>query len=129
MEERKMTAEERKHQAKLRKICLKGSRKAEIREAKAKYKKKITGSKMGLYYIYIMATVIQIFSMIAMWHFMDLSPLAGLITATVEEVFAYAVYSGKSAKENTKGGIVYESAMKAKEEAKTELTEEDEANG
>lgn len=129
MEERRLTVQEREHRAKLKRINLEGSRKMEIREAKAKYRRKIQGSKIGLYYIYIMATVIQIFSMIAMWHFMDLSPLAGLIAATVGEVFAYAAYSAKSAKENTKGGIVYETAMKAQEEAKIELTEEDEVNG
>ncbi len=132
MGRRTLTPEEKKHLRKLYKIKQKGTRKKEIREAKEKYwpKRKITGSKAGLYYIYIMATVIQIFSMVAMWHLQDLSALGGLIAATVGEVFAYASYSAKSAKENTKGGIVYETALKGQDEADTEATEgNDEAMG
>lgn len=125
MDQRTMTPEERKHKRKLYKIQVQGRRKKEIQEAKEKYwpKKKLTGSKVGLYYIYIMATVIQIFSMVAMWHLQDLSALGGMIAATVGEVFAYASYSAKSAKENTKGGIVYETAIKEQNEANTEPTE------
>lgn len=41
----------------------------------------------------------------------DFSPLTALIGAIVTEVIGYAVYSIKSMKENTKGGITYETAM------------------
>lgn len=127
MGRRAMTPGEAKHRRKLYKIRVEGQRKKEIREAKEKYwpKSRITGSKAGLYYIFAMATVIQIYSMIAMWHFQDLTPLAGMIAATVGEVFAYASYSAKSAKENTRGGIVYETAMKEQEGAETEPTDDD----
>jgi hypothetical protein len=52
----------------------------------------------------------------------DFSPLITLIGAVVSEVIGFAIYSIKAAKENTKGGIVYESAMR-------ELNMEEEANG
>ena len=39
------------------------------------------------------------------------SPLVALISAVVGEVIAFAIYALKSAKENTKGGIVYETAI------------------
>ena len=42
----------------------------------------------------------------------DLTPLVTLITTVVGEVIAFAVYAAKSVKENTAGGIVYETAMK-----------------
>ena len=41
----------------------------------------------------------------------DFTPLVTLIGAVVAEVFGFAVYSLKSAKENTAGGIVFEQAM------------------
>lgn len=41
----------------------------------------------------------------------DFTPLTMLITSVVAEVAGFAVYSLKSMKENTKGGIVFETAM------------------
>jgi hypothetical protein len=52
----------------------------------------------------------------------DLTPLVTLIGAVVSEVIGFAIYSIKAAKENTKGGLVYDKAMK-------ELEMEDTANG
>ena len=42
----------------------------------------------------------------------DFTPLVALIGAVVGEVFSYAIYSLKSAKENTAGGIIYDTAMR-----------------
>lgn len=42
----------------------------------------------------------------------DFTPLVTLIGAVVGEVFGFAIYSLKATKENTIGGIVYETAMK-----------------
>ena len=42
----------------------------------------------------------------------DFTPLVALIGAVVGEVFGYAIYSLKSTKENTVGGIVYDSVIK-----------------
>lgn len=52
----------------------------------------------------------------------DFSPLITLIGAVVSEVIGFAIYSIKAAKENTKNGIVYDTAMR-------ELNKEEEANG
>ena len=41
----------------------------------------------------------------------DFTPLVTLIGAVVSEVIGFAIYAIKSAKENTSGGIVYETAM------------------
>ena len=41
----------------------------------------------------------------------DFTPLVALIGAIVGEVFGYAIYSLKSTKENTIGGIVYDSVI------------------
>ena len=41
----------------------------------------------------------------------DFTPLITLIGAVVSEVIGFAIYAIKSLKENTKGGIVYDTAM------------------
>ena len=41
----------------------------------------------------------------------DFTPLVALIGAVVGEVFSYAIYSLKSTKENTVGGIIYDSVI------------------
>lgn len=41
----------------------------------------------------------------------DLTPLNTLVGTVVAEVLGFAVYCLKSVKENTKGGIVYDSAV------------------
>lgn len=43
----------------------------------------------------------------------DLSPLNALISPVVGEVIGFALYAIKSMRENTKGGIVYETAVAA----------------
>lgn len=115
--------EQRKHDAKLRKIRRAGERKLlrdELRMEKEKYwprKKRPSTAKMAMAYIFASCTVVQIYSMAAMWHFADLSALYSLIGATVGEVISYCAYSAKSAKENTRGGIVHDMAMKSQEGA------------
>lgn len=115
--------EQREHDAKLRKIQRAGERKLlrdELRAEKEKYwprKKWPSTAKMAMAYIFASCTVVQIYSMAAMWHFADLSALYSLIGATVGEVISYCAYSAKSAKENTKGGIVHDMAMKSQEGA------------
>jgi hypothetical protein len=42
---------------------------------------------------------------------LDFTPLVTLISTIVGEIGAYLIYAHKSAKENTQGGIVYETAM------------------
>ena len=50
----------------------------------------------------------------------DFTPLVTLIGAVVSEVIGFAIYAIKSAKENTEGGIIYETTM-----AKLQQTDEE----
>lgn len=117
-----MNREEYEHRQKLKKIHERGRRaqmRRELKEAREMYapkKKRLTTAKFALWYIFASCTVVQFYAMAAMWHFGDLSPLISLIGATVGEVISYCAYAAKSAKENTEGGIVYDAALKAKEE-------------
>lgn len=120
-EERAFEAELRRIKAKNRKI----KRKRALRAERRKYRLKIkwpTQSKLGMWYIFISCTAVQIYSMAAMWHFADLSPLYALIGATVGEGLTYYAYTAKAKAENTTGGIVYENSLKNQ----TEATEEGE---
>lgn len=87
-----------------------------------KYKKKISTSKMLIFFLFINCTIIEFFTG---WVTLksielsfttsmtpDFSPLVTLIGAVVGEVIGFAFYSIKSTKENTKNGIVYEQAMR-----------------
>ena len=67
-------------------------------------------------FLFISCTAIQAFTLIITILSMqqgvyDFTALQMLITAVVGQVIAFAVYSLKSLKENTKGGIVYQTAM------------------
>lgn len=84
----------------------------EVRHANDKPKEKMTTGKIGFWFMIINCTVIEIYSLIAMFIFQDLSPLTTLILAVVGDCIAFISYNIKSGKENTVGGIVYESAMK-----------------
>lgn len=118
-EERAFEAELRRIKAKNRKI----KRKRALRAERRKYRLKIkwpTQSKLGMWYIFISCTAVQIYSMVAMWHFADLSPLYALIGATVGEGLTYYAYTAKAKAENTTGGIVYENSLKNQTEAPEE---------
>jgi hypothetical protein len=84
----------------------------ELRHANDKPKDKIPTGKIGFWFMIINCTIIEIYSLIAMFIFEDLSPLTTLILAVVGDCIAFISYNIKSGKENTVGGIVYESAMK-----------------
>ena len=56
-------------------------------------------------------TIIEIYALVVMAIFADLSALTTLIVAVVGECVSLASYMIKSMHENTSGGIVYESAM------------------
>lgn len=114
----------REHQAKLRQIEREGERKQlkdELKTKKEEYwprRKWPSTSKVAMCYIFISCTAVQIYSMAAMWHFGDLSALYSLIGATVGEAITFCSYEAKSAKENTKGGIVRDLALKSQDEAR-----------
>lgn len=105
--ERKMQEMENRGQRKLMEDALK-----QKREEYWPRRKRPPTAKMAMWYIFISCTAVQTYSMIAMWHFADLSALYSLIGATVGEAISYCAYAAKSARENTKGGIVHDMAMK-----------------
>ena len=99
-------------------------RQAAIRNDKAEFenkKRKISTSKLLIIFLFINCTLIEIFTGWAMVKMLslaliagtmiDFTPLVALIGAVVGEVFSYAIYSLKSTKENTVGGIVYDSVI------------------
>ena len=84
----------------------------EIRHSNDKPKEKLSFSKVAFIFMIANCTVIEIYALVAMFFFADLSPLTTLIAAVVGECMSFTVFEIKSGKENTSGGIVYESAMK-----------------
>ena len=95
--------------------------KEDQRHFKETHRPKFSTSKLLIIFLFINCTIIEIFTGyvtlksldIATMTFMmpDFTPLVTLIGAVVSEVIGFAIYAIKSAKENTSGGIVYETAM------------------
>ena len=98
--------------------------KAERKSLKNKFKEKkdkIANSKLLIWFLFINCTIIEIFTLVVICEELalaakgilipDLSPLITLITTVVAEVIGFGVYALKSAKENTEGGIIYETTM------------------
>lgn len=91
------------------------------KDFKNKFRRKIANSKLLIWFLFINCTIIEIFTgwvtvkeiYLASQGILnpDLSPLLALIGAVVTEVVGFAIYSLKSTKENTTGGIVYEATM------------------
>ena len=46
-----------------------------------------------------------------MWHFENLTYLGTLIADVIGQILVFFIYTIKSTKENTRGGITYETAM------------------
>ena len=92
-------------------------RKKEKNKSKEIEKKKTTTTKLLTFFLFASCTIIEIFTMyitvkqMNMGMGVDLTPLQMLIAAIVSEVVAFSIYSIKSLKENTKNGIIYETAM------------------
>lgn len=84
----------------------------ELKHSNDKPKEKLTFGKFWLIFLLANFMVIEIYSLTAMWFFADLTPLVGLIAAVIGDCVTLCSYFAKSSKENTTGGIVYESAMK-----------------
>ena len=82
---------------------------------RAKGKRKIAYSKIIFAGVSIMTISVVIFSCRMIYITGDLSPLAYLIPSVFAELAtATGFYYKKAEKENTKGGIVYDSAMAEK---------------
>ena len=100
-------------------------RKNKINEEKKKLKDNktaISTTKLIVAFLFINCTIIEIFTgwvtiksleMAAITgQPADLTPLVTLVGAVVSEIIGFAVYAAKSAKENSKGGITYDLAMR-----------------
>ena len=82
-----------------------------------KKKKKISTSKLIVLFLFINCSIIEAFTLWITYKSMemglgaDFGPLTMLITSVVGEVISFAIYAVKATKENTVGGVVYDSAM------------------
>jgi hypothetical protein len=86
-----------------------------------KDKKELTTTKLLVLFLFLNCTLIELFTSWATVQSLsiaaqtglspDFSPLVTLIGAVVGEVIGFGVYAVKSVKENTVGGIIYDSAM------------------
>lgn len=127
-EERDITIKEHRWQREKEVLERKYKLKQEKREFKKQFLPKISTSKLLILFLFINCTIIELFTGFVTLKSLDLTtltmanpdftPLAALIGAVVSEVIGYAVYALKSAKENTAGGITYETAMRQIDEDK-----------
>ena len=84
-------------------------------------KKKFSTTKLIVLFLFINCTLLELFTgwvtvqsiQLAKEYMVsvDFTPLVTLIGVVVGEVLSFGVYAAKSVKENTAGGIVYDSAM------------------
>lgn len=94
---------------------LKEDKKA-VKQRGKEEKRALSTTKKLMVFLFMNCTIIEIYTLVIttksinMGYF-DFSALNILISAVVGQVIAFAVYALKSLKENTKGGIVYQSAM------------------
>mgnify|MGYP000357424588 FL=1 len=127
-EEREITIKEHRWQREKEVLERKYKLKQEKREFKKQFLPKISTSKLLILFLFINCTIIELFTGFVTLKSLDLTtltmanpdftPLVALIGAVVSEVVGYAVYALKSAKENTAGGITYETAMRQIDEDK-----------
>ena len=91
--------------------------KEQIFKDRKQKKKQITTTKRLMFFLFLSCSAIQVFTMYVTLRSMELGlgpdfgPLQMLISAIVAEVIGFAIYSVKALKQNTKGGIIYDSAM------------------
>lgn len=102
-------------------------RKKLLKAEKNKYRNKIklpSTTKLVMTYLFILLNTVLIYAMVVMWHFSDLSYLGVLITDIVAQLITFFIYTVKSTKENTVGGITYDLAMKQSNIDMTDMTQE-----
>lgn len=106
---------EKTYRQKLRKIEIENkSKERKLALKQAKKKKKIsfpTTTKLITIYLFAILNIVLIYSLVAMWHFENLTYLGTLIADVIGQILVFFIYTVKSTKENTCGGITYETAM------------------
>ena len=90
--------------------------------------KKRSFGKILLIAMILMCLEIVVFSEVAMIYLSDLSSLYALIGIVASLAVAIWAYSEKSAKENTKGGIIYDLAMMSQTPPPSEEDPDDDSN-
>ena len=88
-----------KYEKKLRKAEAKKldkQQKQQLKEIRSYGKQKMETSKKLTIYLMSLFTIIIIYSLVAMWHFQDLSHLSTLITAFASEVVTFITYCAKA---------------------------------
>ena len=100
--------------------------------------KKISTTKILITFLFINCTILELFTgwvtvenLILARDFgvaIDFTPLVTLIGIVLGEVFGFAVYAAKAAKENTCGGIQYETAIRELDACRQSFQEEEEIN-
>lgn len=101
--------------------------KKEVKNRDKEQRKKLTTTKFLMLFLFLSCSAIEFFTIFLTFKsinmgYIDFSALQTLIAAVVSQVVGFAVYSLKSTKENTKGGIVYQTAII---QAQNKLTEND----
>ena len=85
--------------------------KQEIKEVKHSNDKPLSFSKMAVIFIFANCCVIELYSMVVMAVFHDLSSLGSLVMAVVGQCASLLGYFIKASRDNTESGIVYETTM------------------
>lgn len=93
-----------------------------IKHSNDEKRQHLSFSKVAVIFIFINCFIIELYSMVVMVLFHDLTSLGSLVMAVLGQCVSLMGYFIKSTKENTSQGIVYETAMY---ELKTGATEED----
>ena len=93
-----------------------------IKHSNDEKRQHLSFSKIAVIFIFINCFIIELYSMVVMVLFHDLTSLGSLVMAVLGQCVSLMGYFIKSTKENTSQGIVYETAMY---ELKTGTTEED----
>lgn len=83
----------------------------EVKHSNDKEKKPLSFSKMAVIFIFANCCVIELYSMVVMAVFHDLSSLGSLVMAVVGQCASLLGYFIKASRENTESGIVYETTM------------------
>ena len=107
--------EHKKRMAKIKRQNTEAKYRAEEEAERQKFKpkkKKITASKLALFVMLMVCLEIILFAEYVMYHTGDLSALITLIGIPASMAVVIWSYYSKSKAENTRNGIVYETAMR-----------------
>ena len=137
LEKKKLAQQLKYWQLEKQLILQKQDLKEDIKKTKNRYKeqrKKLSTSKFLMLFLFISCSAIEFFTIFLTFKgmsigYIDFSALQTLIGAVVAQVIGFAVYALKSVKQNTAGGIVYETALIQAQNKNTQENNNQEAVG